>query len=278
MRCLFLCLVMGGMVAPVSAVCGDMIAPAPIPERMGRADVVVVGKVTSIEEKTVKAAPFWGGTPVEFKIGVVKIEQQFKGQKGVTHLKVAFLPPFPGGTRISRPATHLAVGQEVLLFLTKHPDESFYLMPMYFDLVEKQRALDFDKQVTMARQCGKLLAEPEKGLQAKEATERMLTAAMLLVQYRQPPPYLTGKKVRWEPIPVEQSKRILHILAEADWNKPDPQLGYQLSPQALFQMLARPGDDGPRIEGSTEKFVENAQRWLKANADRHRLKRWIAEK
>src|SRR5262249_55070534 len=69
-----------------------LIAPAPVARRVALADVVVVGKVVGIEEKTV-AAPRFPGDPntVDYKIAVVKVEDSALNPKGVTHVRVGFL-------------------------------------------------------------------------------------------------------------------------------------------------------------------------------------------
>src|SRR5581483_6143826 len=81
-----------------------MIAPAPIPQRVAQSEVVAVGKVTAVEDKTVSAPQFPGAKDkVEYRIAVVKISDHLLGAKGETHVKVGFVvpkeapPPKPGG-------------------------------------------------------------------------------------------------------------------------------------------------------------------------------------
>src|ERR1043166_9204241 len=80
----------------VPAASGKMIAPPPISLRVANADVVIVGKVTAIEDRTVRA-PRWPGDKEggEFHVAVVKVEEALVGAKGLTHLKVCFLPSGP---------------------------------------------------------------------------------------------------------------------------------------------------------------------------------------
>jgi hypothetical protein len=263
------------MALAVAAARADMAAPPAIPVRAAQAQVIVVGKVTSIEDATVKAAPLWGGDKVDHKVAVVKIEKLLQGEKGLTHVKVGFVPPAPGVTR--RPTVRLAVGQEVCLFLVKHPQEAFHVAPMYFDVIDKQHTQNFDKEVALAKRCCGLLADPDAGLKSKEAADRTLTAALLIHQYRQKPFYVPGE-VKWEPIEAAQSRRILETLAQADWGRPDAALGYEMAPQYLFDRLGLTGDDGWTPPADGGNLAAAARKWLKENAGKYRIKRWQAGK
>src|SRR4051812_14947510 len=84
------------LMAPPALARAMMIAPAPIAQRVATSDLVVVGKVTSIEEKAVKAARFPGaGDTAEYRIALVKVEDAILGARGITHIRVGFLPPPP---------------------------------------------------------------------------------------------------------------------------------------------------------------------------------------
>src|SRR5438874_1646650 len=75
------CLIALSAVATAKAL---MIAPPPGPQRVAMADAVVVGKVTSIEAKTVMATRFPGDKEKgEYTIAVVKIEETLAGAKGL---------------------------------------------------------------------------------------------------------------------------------------------------------------------------------------------------
>ena len=54
--------------------------PPSVPVRVSQADAVVVGKVTSVEEKTVKAARFKGDPEMaEYQVAVVKVDEALAG-------------------------------------------------------------------------------------------------------------------------------------------------------------------------------------------------------
>src|SRR5580700_3322100 len=76
----------------------------PAPGQVATSDVSVIGKVESLQEKTVKAKHFQPGvnTEVEYQIAVVKIDEGLVGAKGLTHIQVAYIPnqnPGGGGPR-----------------------------------------------------------------------------------------------------------------------------------------------------------------------------------
>jgi hypothetical protein len=138
---------------------GDAVAGKPlplpcIPERLARADCSVVGKVVRIEGKTVRALPPWGaGDPLEYQIAVVQITESLKAPRGLTHLRVGILPaplsPGFGG----RP---LAVGAEACLFLSRHPKETFFVVPMYYDVVPRAGNARFERDLALVRRCARL--------------------------------------------------------------------------------------------------------------------------
>src|SRR5262249_57752231 len=112
-----------------------MIAPPPIPLRVADGDVVIVGKVTDIEDKTVKAPRYPGDKEMgEYQIAVVKINEALIGAKGVTHLKVAFLPPVPGPRGRYTGNTNLTKGQQVCLILKGNPQAPSYRIRTFMDI------------------------------------------------------------------------------------------------------------------------------------------------
>jgi hypothetical protein len=264
-----------------------LIAPAPISDRVARASTIVTGKVTSIEEKTVSVEPFPGvKEKVEYVIAVVKIDDALLGAKGLTHVKVGFQAPQAGGPGrpIIRPGgrgqAKLEKDQEVLLFLSPHHSGEFETMPAYFDMVDKKTDT-YAKDVEAAKKYIKMLAEPEKGLKAKDATERLETANMLVTKFRTPAPSANPPKE--EPIDADMSKLIMKVLADADWTPPKPGPGgprgfNQVTPMNIFFRLGVTDKDGwkPPMDGN--KFNEAVEAWVKENKDKYRIKKFVAEK
>lgn len=245
------------------------IAPPPaIVQRVAQADAVLSGKVVEIEGKNVTAlAPHPGSTEmVEYQVAVVKIDQAIHGVPNVTQVRVAFLP----GGRSS-----LSKDQQVCLFLTRHPKETFYVLPGFYDVLDVSSP-EGEKELELVKRCGKLLADPIAGMKSKDADDRLLTVAGLIVRYRQP----TAERMKTEEVPAEESKLILQTLAEADWLKPNTQLlGYASTPQALFQRLGLQPADGwkPTANLAPQNFSEAAKTWLREHAATYRVKRFVAE-
>jgi hypothetical protein len=270
---------------PVVAKRAMLIAPAPIFERVARAESIVTGKVTEIAEKTVTVPSLPGAKDkTEYLVALVKIDDGIQGSKGVTHLKVGFRAPqaaAPGRPiRIGggRGEAKLEKDQEVLLFLAPHHSGEFQIMEAYFDVVDKT-ADTFDKDVEAAKKYAKLLADPDKGLKSKDAMERLTTAAMLIAKYRTPRPSAT--ELKQEPIDAAQSKLILNTLADADWTPAKPgglAPNNQLMPLNLFIRLNLTEMDGWKPPMNGNKFAEIAQQWIKDNKDKYVLKRFVVAK
>jgi hypothetical protein len=85
------------------------IAPPAPGVRAAMASVIVVGKIESIEEKTVAAKQFPGATEkAEYKIAVIKVEDSILGAKGVTNVRVGFIAPPP--PPMGKPGGPIAIG------------------------------------------------------------------------------------------------------------------------------------------------------------------------
>jgi hypothetical protein len=279
------------VVSAVTAQAKMMIAPAPIAQRVATADAVVVGKVTGFGDKTVSAPQFPGAkNKVEYQIAIVKVQTDLAGAKGVKEIRVGFIPPMapppggpvgPGGPVIRPgilryPQVNLTLNQEACLFLTRHPSEDFYTLPAYFDVISKQGNPNFNKEVAEATRAAKLLADPKAGLEAENKDDRLLTAGMLISRYRTPKPSAGGRP-KTEPIDAEQSKQILHVLADADWAaRPAPGIGaFQMTPQNLFSRLGLDPKEWDQPKDARQ-IPAAAKKWLKEHADTYRIERFVA--
>jgi len=256
-----------------------MVAPSPLPNRVAGAKVILVGKVTKIEEKTVMAVPYKGAKEkVEYKIAVVKVEENVAGVKGLTEAKIGFIAPPMGGGKPIRPfrGVVLAEGQEACFFLQPHPEEAFYLINMAQETLDK-KAQDFDKQLTEVKKCVKLLEKPLDGLKSKDKDERFTTAGLLLARYRT---YrgTGGANPKQEGIDAEESKLIMQALAEADWG---PQRDFnKLNATQMFYQLGATKEDGwepPKTPEERKKILELMQKWVKDNADKYRIKKFVED-
>lgn len=206
-----------------------LIAMKPPAQRAVTAEAIVVGKVAGFDKDTVEApSPFPGAKDkLKYKIATVKVETGLAGADKLTEVKVGFVPPVkpdpkakpPAGVPVRPIRPNLAVelkeGQELLLFLTKHPAADFYIIPTMsppVDLKDDQGKKDLEavKKVVAT------LADPMKGLKSTKPEVRAETATALVMKYRAFPEF--GGQVEQKPIDAEESKLILKALAEADWH------------------------------------------------------------
>jgi hypothetical protein len=276
-----------GTVAALSPAKAMVIAPAGVGQRVATADCVVVGKVIGFGDKTVSVPAFPGAEEKQaFQIAIIKIETNILGAKGMKEIRVGFVPPNAGGPArgpiggpLRRMQVTLSLNQEACLFLTKHPEADFYTAPAYFSVINKKGNADFNKDVNEAKHAAKLLADPKAGLEAKNKADRLLTASLLISHYRQLRP--TSGEPKTEPIDAELSKKILRTLADADWTPPRPAPGrpvmLQMGPQNLFFQLGVTEKDGWKQPKDFKQFPQAAKKWLKENADKYRIQRFVYE-
>ena len=137
---------------------------------------------------------------------------------------------------------------------------------------------NFDKDVAEVKRCAALLEKPLESLQSKNADDRLVTAAMLLAGYRSIRP---GSKPnpKQAAIPAEESKLILEAIASGDWSVAgrDPS---RVSPYLLFQRLGLTAQDGwtlPFSNNAIGNVQTLAQKWLKDNAAKYRIQKFVTE-
>jgi hypothetical protein len=218
---------------------------------------------------------------VDYQIANVQVGDALLGAKDAKEIKVAFLPPASGpgpGPRIRRfPQFNLTLDQEGCLFLVKHPTEDFYIGQNYYDILGKTDGT-FDKDMEEIKRCVKLLADPSAGLKAKSADDRFVTAAMLVTRYRTQ----RSGAAKTEPIDAEQSKQILLTLADADWTPPKVgvigRAAIPLNAQGLFFQLGLTEKDGWSVPKDASAIPDEAKKWLKSNAEKYRIERFVADK
>jgi hypothetical protein len=254
--------------------------PPPVPQRLAQADAIVVGKITAVEEKTVRAERSPDDKDkAEYRVVVVKIGESLAGIKGLTHIKVGYVlpqeaPPETGTPgRPIRPGfrlqpVRLNKGQEVCLFLKEHPKESFYVVNSSMDVLDKNSP-NYEKQLKELRQYAKIAANPAAALSSRNADERLKAAATLIYRYRT---YRGMGKT--EPIPFEESKKILQVLAGANWNVAATRDG-QINALTLFSLLGATPEDGWTQPADFSQFPAAAKTWLTAHADSFRIQRFV---
>lgn len=289
------CVILLASVAPAKALRVAMPNRTPAQQAM-TAEVVIVGKVVEIEKEMTKASSNPGvKDKVDYHVAVVKISEAVQGAKGLTSIRVGWMPsPRLGGPApdvqiqpVRRPPLQqaqvsLTEGQEGCFFLSKHHDGDFYVMQQWGSPLDK-KAADFDKQLTSVKKLMKAFEDPKTALKAKDAAERQFTACMLIQKYRTYPQVNTpNAKVVQEPIDAEESKLILQALSEMEWGKFDPATGTGLQ-NVWYQIGAQPKDGWTQpkvVQGQNFQQVMGAavSKWLKENAEKYRIQRHVIAK
>ncbi len=251
-----------GVSGPASA---RVAAPAGLAHRVATAEVVVVGKVEAIEDKSVNVGE------AAYQVAGVKVEQGLFGAGDGGTVRVAFQP---GNRRF--PQLDLKPDQEAVFFLRKDPKVGVYVFDNYWDVLDKKGNADFEKDLETVKRLSRLLIDPAAGLKSKDAEDRFLTALMVLTRYRTD----RGGSGKTEAVSAEESKALLKALDEGDWEKNDPRLlGYQMRPQTVFLNLGLTEKDGwkPLAFRDPAQVTEAAKKWLKDNADSYRVQKFVSK-
>lgn len=261
--------VTGAQVAEAGVIAADAL---PLPNRLATADLVVVGKVTAIADKTVFVAPVAGAkNKSEFKVATMNVGDTILPAKGVMMIQIGFMP-IPAGVFISPRPFQATVGQEGCFFLMKTGQPGLYLPSGPLGFVDKNNP-DFNKNIALLKRCSKLLEDPNASLKSKDAEDRFLVAAMLIARYVT----RSSPTVKSEPIDAEQSKLILQALASADWT---PVADFtQLSPRMVLNRLPLTAKDGwmPPAPKDAVAYANYARQWLRDHADTYRIQRFVAD-
>ncbi len=270
-----------GSAGPVWAVI-PLSLPHPA-ERVALADVVVIAKVDHLKEDLVYAFPILkisGAGKVPFQIADLSVGTVVVGPKDLAQTRVGYIAArAPNGENLARfrrfATARLTAGEEGCFFLRNHPEEPFFVLQNAYDIVDKAKAKDFDKDVAFIKRCAGLLKDPKAGLQAKEKADRELTAAMLISRYRTPQ-YIYSGKPKTVAIDAEESRRILAVLLEMDWGEETS--ASQLAPLALFLRLDLTEKDGWDPPKAAKDYLSAAQKWLRENIGKYRLQRYVPDK
>jgi hypothetical protein len=258
------------------------LAEPSLPQRVALADLVVIGKVTALEPDLVDTTPLLKiprVSKIPYQIAVVTVQTPILGAKTPAQVRVGYVV-LPSNTkesgvkyrRLAR--VTLAVGQEGCFFLTKHPEEPFYIAQAAYEFLDQAKTKDYSKKLAEIKHCAELLRDPDLGLQSKAPADRLLTAAMLIFKYRTARFVYTGKPTT-APIEPEQSRRILATLAEAEWKEGEAPL--ELSPFSLFMRLDLTAEDGWTPPPSVPGQISAAKKWLRENGDKYRIQKYVPE-
>lgn len=232
--------------------------PSPV-QRALQAEVVIVGKVTTIEKDVVEVKPEPGApATVAYQVAIVKIDSALAGAENLTHIKVGFIPqaqntPRPRGL----PTVGLKEGNEGIFFLTRHPTGGFHTFN-WMSAPQLGNAKDVNPTVDSVRKALEIVADPMKALKAANAADRAFAATVLLTKYRTVAP---GEgTVAQEKVARDESRLLLQGLAAADWTKADAS---GLMPTQAFYLLGlnkshqwtppKPGKPGVNYNAELQK-------------------------
>ncbi|WP_439626771.1 hypothetical protein [Gemmata sp.] len=239
------------LVPTTSAAARKVAAPLPPAQRAIMVDTVVVGKVVGFEKNLVQAASPYAGAAdkVGYQIATIKVETGLVGSEKLKEIKLGFVPPPKadpnGGPPVRGGRGRFGFvpteGQELILFLVKHPTADFYIIPgmaMPVDLKgeEAKEALASVKAVAA------VLADPAKALKADKPEARAEAATAIVLKYRAYP--ALGGEVDLAAIPADESKALLKALGEGDWATNNRRYDAPPSPLQAFQSLGLTAKDG----------------------------------
>jgi hypothetical protein len=267
-------LVFGLTLVAASMVHADRIAELTPKQQFLLAQIVVIGKVADLEADLAKV------DGQNYQIAGVKIAEDLYGGKGLTHVRVGFVPVvgggLPPGPRAFRAGFNLAPNQECCFFLRKHPKADFFIyLSTGYPLDKRQE--NFEVDVKSFKEMARVCNEPIAALKAKDEGDRQRAACLLVLRYRSPIRNLNHKLVQ-EAIPAEESKLILQALASMEWGKVDREGITTLS--NIFYNLEIGERDGWKeptpVEGQDFNKAVGAAvtKWLADNAEKYRIQRF----
>ncbi len=226
--------------------------------RMAIADMVLVGKITGVESRSLRMRHSFGQEPLPHEVFVVKVVSMFKGDERLTHIRMALPKP-----------QSMPVGFEAIFYLNAHAQEPVYILPpdAYDYPVAKESDPRFKIQVEQLKRMGQLLRDPLASLKSAKAEDRLLTAALLISEYRTFQPGVHAAETKTTPIDAATSKLILRALAETEAPRV---VEIRLTTWRLFNMLGvKPADgfDVAKIPTTQERW-DAARKWMKENEER----------
>jgi hypothetical protein len=261
----------------------DRMVPTPGIERIALADAIIIGRVTAMEPVDIDVSNTPGSVAkTKHRVAVVSVTETILGKKETKTLRVGFVPLDEKATPRRYPPIHfrLALGQEGLMYLRKHPTENLYVGSMEYDFIAYQAvnlvapagALIYQDELKHTRHIVKLIQDPLAGLQAKEPTDRYVTAAHLVLRYRTP----RIPQAKTEPISAEESRLILSAIVDQDWKR-------QMAPPSHWvtftrlSLTERDGWKAPKQIKDISDLHNAVQAWYREHGKTYRIQRFVAE-
>src|SRR5262249_23699270 len=141
------------------------LAEPSLPQRLALADLVLVGKVKALEPDLVNASPLLkipGVGKIPYQVAVVSVQTPILGIKTPTRVRIGYVV-LPSATKESQikyrrlARVKLGEGEEGCFFLTKHPEESFYVAQAAYEFLDRTKTKDYDKKLAEIKHDAELL-------------------------------------------------------------------------------------------------------------------------
>jgi hypothetical protein len=269
------------LAAPVEA--KRVLLPYTSIQKVVRADLVVLGKVTAIEKDTIDVLAVPGAKDkVTYRVAVIKVESGLLGAANVTHVKVGFVPPPPNAPPV-RPGrngfgpTVPTEGMEGVFYLTRHHSGAFSVID--FMLAPSLTGDgNYKDEVALTKRAAAVLTDPSKALAADKPADRYFAAAVLVTKYR-----TTRGEVEQVKVSAEESRLVLKALTEGDW-KPDPNDANALNGYQVFSQLGLTEKDGwkfPALKPNDDVFVKTREAfaaWLAGPGKDYQISKFVPKK
>jgi hypothetical protein len=259
-------------------------------QRVAWSDLIVVGKVTDIEEKATRDEELPGQPKGWYtRVARVEVSEVLLGPNKVESLRLAVNPlwmkPPASWSDLDRmygkgkvpkelPRVQPFVkGRQGIFFLSRRSPGEVYVPADHPIFTDKGDPV-YEEELKRCKRLVRLLADPKASFRSKDSADRRATAAMLLWRYANDR-YGTNMT---ELIDAEESKLILGVLADSEWvyvsKDPDE------APMHILYGWAYPtlgaGSDAPRRGLSGEDYTP-VREWLRKNREKYRIKRYVWE-
>jgi hypothetical protein len=259
-------------------------------QRVAWSDLIVVGKVTEIEEKPARDDELPGQRKGWYtRVARVEVSEVLLGPNKVEPLRLAVNPMWMkppaswsdleriyGKGKVPKEMPRVQPfekGRQGIFFLSRRSPGEVYVPTDHPIFTDKGDPV-YEEELKRCKRLVRLLADPKASLRSKDSADRRATAAMLLWRYTVDR-YGTNKT---ELIDAEESKLILGVLAESEWARTakDP----DEAPMHILYGWARPtldaGSDAPRHSLSVDDF-DPLREWVQKNREKYRIKRYVWE-
>src|SRR5262249_14201325 len=149
----------------------------------------------------------------------------------------------------------------------------FYVLLAGSDFIDSRRE-EFGKALALASQCTRLLGNTDEGLRSRDGEDRLLTAALLIFQFRTVQ-YAYVVVPRTKPIDAGLSRRILAVLGEGSFA--DKAAREPTGRLTLFLRLGLAEDDGWTTPRRLPDVAAAGEKWLAEHAATYRIRRYVPE-